>query len=127
MNLEGELMVKVSVNLSHPKFAGLDPKKIRVVVGSVGIAPTFYPFITRKPDLENVGEANTNDRIFDVSTRHPVEFTNAEFALLGKASGDTLLAGSTLAPLVDFVREGILIVEKDGVAQTYVQLLNYTP
>lgn len=119
-------MIEISVNTAHTKFVGLDPLKIRVVVGSVGVAPTFYPFITRKPTLQTVGEAGTNDRIFDISTRHPMFFTDAEFALLGSYPNDTLLAGSTKASLVDHVRDGLLIVKKDGVVLTSEQVLTYS-
>ena len=61
-------MIQISVNTSYPGFKGLDLSKIRVVVGSVGVAPTFYPFITRKADFSTLGDAGTNDRIFDIST-----------------------------------------------------------
>ena len=120
-------MIQISVNTSYPGFKGLDLAKIRVVVGSVGIAPSFYPFITRKADFASIGDAGTNDRIFDISVRNPMFFTDEEFVLLGSYPNDTLLAGSTKAPLVDMVRRGILTVTKDGGApMTYVQVLEYS-
>jgi hypothetical protein len=121
-------MVKISVNTSHPMFAGLDLKKVRVVVGTLDEPSLFFGFVPYAQINNNVADCGTNYRILEVSPSRPLVWeSNYEFALLGNVVNDAFQTSRALSPLVNLIRSGVLLFEKDGAAQTADQVLQFTP
>jgi len=118
-------VVELSLDLTHPTFAGLNPKKIRLVI-KMGFPPIFS-YETYPNNLQNVGEPGVKIRKLEIGGHRPIRFDNDDFALLGKVSLDVVAASQTLAQIVALMRKKLLIVKKDGAPLTPEQVLDYTP
>lgn len=117
------MAVVIRINETSPTFTGVDMKHVSLVVGAVSQPPMFYNY--KRHSFGGVGDVGTNNKILAVSKTYPLVFDNDDFTLLG--SQDPYHASRTLSLLVDFMRKGLIIVEKDGVAQTPEQVLTFTP
>ena len=115
--------VVIKIDDTSPVFAGIDMKHVSLVVGAVSQPPMFYNYV--RHNYGNVGDVGTNNKILSVSKAFPLVFDNDDFTLLG--SQDPYHATRTLSLLVDFMRKGLVIVTKDGAAQTPEQILAFTP
>jgi hypothetical protein len=121
-------MVKISVNASHPMFTGLDMKHVRIIVGTLDEPSLFYNFKPYGQINNTVSDAATNHRILELSPSRPLIFeSNYDFYLLGNVVEDPFQCSRALAPLVNYIRNGILTFEKDGAAQTADQVMQFTP
>jgi hypothetical protein len=112
----------IAINPANPMFAGLNMKKVSIVIGAVSQPPMFYNF--KRNNVGIVGDAGTNNKLLSVSVGWPLVFEDADFTLLG--SQDPYHASRTLSLLIDFMRKSILTVTIDGVVQTPEQVLAYT-
>ena len=120
-------MVKISINEAHPAFAGLDMRHVRVVLGSLDDPSIFWGFTRAAYDNNHTGDVGGSHSIFEVSVMRPIIFqSNYDFALLGNVN-DPFQFGRGGALLVDYIRKGVLILEKDGVSQTADQVIQFTP
>jgi len=117
------MAVVIRIDETSPTFAGVNMKHVSLVVGAVSQPPMFYNF--KRHVAGGVGDVGTNNKILAVSKAFPLVFDNDDFTLLG--SQDPYHACRTLSLLVDFMRKGLVLVEKDGVAQTPEQILAFTP
>jgi len=117
------MAVVIRIDETSPQFAGVDMKHVSLVVGAVSQPPMFYNF--KRHVNGGIGDVGTNNKILAVSKAFPLVFDNDDFTLLG--SQDPYHASRTLSLLVDFMRKGLVIVEKDGAAQTPEQVLAFTP
>lgn len=117
------MAVEILINEAHPRFTGLDMRHVSLVIGAVGQPPMFYNF---KRVEGHAGSAGTNNKMLVVSKSSPLVFENPDFALMA-TSDDTFYASRTLSPLVDYMRKNLVIVKKDGVAQTPVEIQNFVP
>lgn len=119
-------MVKISVNTSHPMFSGLDLKKTRIVVGTLDDPSLFFNFATYPQTNMTNADTATCNRILECSPSRPIYFENYDYALLGNIN-DVYQMSRAASVLVNYIRKGILIFEKDGVAQTADEVIQFTP
>ena len=116
------MAVVISLNEASARFAGLDMKHVALIIGAVSEAPMFYNFVRSGGP---VGSAGTNNKILAVSKSYPLSFENADFGIM--INDDPLSSSRTVSQLIDFMRKELVIVTKDGVAQTPEEVLVFTP
>lgn len=125
-------MIRVSVDLSYPKFVGLTAEEKKQVAVSIGPAhaelPTL-PYDAYPLNISTVGDSVVNPRSFMVSVRRPLLFTREAFALFGNVTVDTYQASRLGAILADLVTRGaITVVDTAGpVTLTPAQILTFVP
>lgn len=119
-------MIQIKLNPAYGPFVGQNLAKIRVVVGSNWFAH-FYNYKKYPLDFPTIGESGTNQFILSITGSRPIFFEDKDFGFLGSMDKDTLEASRSLALIVDYVRKGVLIVDKDGVVLTADQIAVFTP
>jgi len=117
------MAVVIKINEASPTFAGVNLKRLSLVIGAVSQPPMFYNF--QRHVFGGVGDVGTNNKILSVSKSFPLVFENHDFTLLG--SEDPYHACRTLSLLIDFMRKSLIIVTKDDVPQTPEQILTFMP
>lgn len=122
------MAVTIAVNASHSRFVGVNPKNIRVTLGTLDDPSLFFNFKLPPQTIDTVGDAGTNPRLFEISGRRPMYFeSDYDFALLGSVASDPFQASRALSLVVDFVRKGILIVTQGSTVLTADEVANFTP
>jgi len=121
------MAVRISIDETFPKFAGLPRAKISVAINATAPIP-FYGFEVPPLTPHNVGDAGMSQRVLMVSIRRPLIFSNHAFAsAIGSIPADIYQSSRVGIVLADYVRRGVLKVEEDGVPLTPTEILTYTP
>lgn len=123
------MAVTIRVALSHPRFFGLAPEKIRFVLGPQN-GSVFFPWTS--PDnaavSNQIGMAGSNRAIMEISGSRPIQFAdNNDFLFLGNVSDDAFQANRTKAQLILLMRKGYIIVTKDGTPLAPEDVADFTP
>lgn len=121
------MTVRIELNDEYSGFAGYDLAHVSVVVGNTNVQSMFVNYETRNRHLKNVGRAGYNQQLMVVGGNYPIRIEDRDFTLLGSEVPDldSFQANRIIAPLVDYMRRGLLKVFQDDTELTPEQVIDY--